>query len=73
MTHRRSGNNQSISIGRKALSKMKIPVGQPSTGNSKDRGESELETRIALIAPIEKSHALPAQFRTETKYASLLG
>ncbi len=32
-----------------------------------------LDERFALIAPIEKSHASLAQFRTETKYASLWG
>jgi hypothetical protein len=38
-----------------------------------ERHETELDERIGLIAPIEKSHASLAQFRTETKYASLWG
>jgi hypothetical protein len=36
-------------------------------------GKNRLEERFVLIAPIEKSHASLAQFRTETKYASVLG
>ncbi len=36
-------------------------------------GSPVLEACIGLIALIEKSHASLAQFRTETKYASLWG
>jgi hypothetical protein len=35
--------------------------------------QAGLEMCLGLIAPIEKSHASLAEFRTETKYASVLG
>jgi hypothetical protein len=46
------------------------PKTRPELGKS---APGQLDECIALIAPIEKSHASLAQFRTETKYASLSG
>jgi len=42
------------------------------TANALSEGV-RIDKRFGLMAPIEKSHASLAQFRTETKYASLWG
>jgi hypothetical protein len=41
--------------------------------NDPRSAQTELDECIGLLSPVEKSHASLAQFRTETKYASLWG